>query len=100
MVQAARQNYPDNKVHGANMGPTWVLSAPDGPHVGPTNLVIREQLQVLQLVIFHTPQIYVVRKHLSYHRLGKIVLTCVIFTNAEVHFCFCICTLNDQLKLW
>ena len=23
---------PDNKVHGANMGPTWVLSAPDGPH--------------------------------------------------------------------
>ena len=25
---------PDNKVHGANMGPTWVLSAPDGSHVG------------------------------------------------------------------
>ena len=23
------------------MGPTWVLSAPDGPHVGPMNLVIR-----------------------------------------------------------
>ena len=33
--------YPDSKVHGANMGPTWVLSAPDGPHVGPMNLVIR-----------------------------------------------------------
>ena len=31
-----------NKVHGANMGPTWVLSAPDGPHVGPLNLSIRE----------------------------------------------------------
>ena len=29
---------PDNKVHGANMGPTWVLSAPDGPHVGPMNV--------------------------------------------------------------
>ena len=26
---------PDSKIHGANMGPTWVLSAPDGPHVGP-----------------------------------------------------------------
>ena len=26
---------PDSKVHGANMGPTWVLSAPDGPHVSP-----------------------------------------------------------------
>ena len=23
---------PDSKVHGANMGPTWVLSAPDRPH--------------------------------------------------------------------
>ena len=33
---------PDNKFHGANMGPTWVLSAPDGPHVGPMNLAIRE----------------------------------------------------------
>ena len=24
---------PDSKVHGANMGLTWGLSAPDGPHV-------------------------------------------------------------------
>ena len=33
---------PDSKVHGANMGHTWVLlSAPDGPHVGPMNLAIR-----------------------------------------------------------
>ena len=33
--------YPDSKVHGADMGPTWVLSDPDGPHVGPMNLAIR-----------------------------------------------------------
>ena len=33
--------YPDNKVHGANMGSTWVLLAPDGPHISPMNLVIR-----------------------------------------------------------
>ena len=33
-------SYPDSKVHGANMGPTWVLSAPDGPHVGFMNLAI------------------------------------------------------------
>ena len=26
---------PDSKVPGANMGPTWVLLAPDGPHVDP-----------------------------------------------------------------
>ena len=34
-------SYPDNKVHGVNMGPTWVLSAPDGPHASPMNLAIR-----------------------------------------------------------
>ena len=38
--------YPDSKVHGANMGPTWVLSAPDGPHFGPMNLAIRVALLV------------------------------------------------------
>ena len=35
-----QQTIPDSKVHGANMGPTWVLSYPGGPHVGPMNLVI------------------------------------------------------------
>ena len=30
-----------SKVHGANKGPTWVLSASDGPHVGLMNLGIR-----------------------------------------------------------
>ena len=33
--------YPESKVHGANMGSTWVLSAPDGPHIGTMNLAIR-----------------------------------------------------------
>ena len=32
---------PDSTVHGVNMGPTWVLLAPDGTHVGPMNLAIR-----------------------------------------------------------
>ena len=32
---------PDNKVHGANMGPTWVLSAPDGPHVSLSGMVVK-----------------------------------------------------------
>ena len=32
--------FPDSKVHKANIGPTWVLSAPDGPNVGPMNLCI------------------------------------------------------------
>ena len=36
------RNTPDNKVHGANMGPTWVLSAPYGADVDPMNLAIRD----------------------------------------------------------
>ena len=36
--------HPDSKVHGANMGPTWVLWAPVGPYVGPMNLAIRAVL--------------------------------------------------------
>ena len=42
---AAGYDLPDSKVHGANMGPTWVLSAPDGPHVGLMNLAIRVIMQ-------------------------------------------------------
>ena len=41
-IQGYIEDNPDNKVHGANMGPTWVLSAPGGPHVGPMNLPIWE----------------------------------------------------------
>ena len=35
-------NNPDSQDHGANMGPTWVLSAPGGPHVSLMHLAIRE----------------------------------------------------------
>ena len=41
MASCHSATYPDNKVHGANMGPIWVLSPPVGPHVGPMNLAIR-----------------------------------------------------------
>ena len=37
-----RRNNPDSKIHRANMGPIWVLSAPDRPRVVPMNFVIRE----------------------------------------------------------
>ena len=43
--------YPDSKVHGANMGP-WVLSAPDGSHVGPMNLAIRDIYVVTVLPLY------------------------------------------------
>ena len=36
-----QQSNPDSKVHVAHVGPTWVLSAPGGPHVGPMNFAIK-----------------------------------------------------------
>ena len=42
--------YPDGKVHGAKMGPTWVLSAPDGSHVDPMNLIA---IRVVLMTICH-----------------------------------------------
>ena len=33
---------PESKVHLVPIAPTWVLSAPGGPHVGPMNLALRE----------------------------------------------------------
>ena len=38
--------YPESKVHGVNIGPTWVLSASDGPHIGPMNLAIRVDFEI------------------------------------------------------
>ena len=46
------------------MGPTWDLSAPDGPHVGPMNLAIRDSYdsqaghdikQVAWALYYHIP---------------------------------------------
>ena len=39
--------YPDSKVHGAFMGPTWGRQDPGGPHAGPIILLIWETDQPL-----------------------------------------------------
>ena len=33
LAEGLAGDYPDSKVNEANMGPTWVLSVPDGTHV-------------------------------------------------------------------
>ena len=45
---------PDSKVHGANMGPTWVPSAPDRPYVRPMNLAIRAVIMGPKQTFLHT----------------------------------------------
>ena len=34
------RGHPNNKIHGANMGPIWGQRNPGGPHVGPMNFAI------------------------------------------------------------
>ena len=43
---------PDNKVHGANMGPIWGRQDPGGPHVGPTNFTV--------WLIYHGPVSHII----------------------------------------
>ena len=45
------EHIPDSKVHGANMRPTWVLSAPDGPHGDPMRRAIRDGLVAIVFVM-------------------------------------------------
>ena len=40
LAALSKKTFWDSKIYGANMGSTWVLEAPDGPHVGPMNLAI------------------------------------------------------------
>ena len=59
---------PDSKIHVANMGPTWVLSAPDGPHVGPMDLAIRDvQQNSSQMVNKTIRQCFIPTWFCSYH---------------------------------
>ena len=76
---------PDNKIHGANMGPNWVLSAPDGPMLaqwtllseiacpgeGMCSLVLHHgQCTVTAVKISSTPKIYArfVPSYISYRQ--------------------------------
>ena len=45
--------HPDSNVNGANIGPTWVLSALDGLHAGPMNLAIRDKYGSVVLARHH-----------------------------------------------
>ena len=39
---------PDSKVHGAYTGPIWDRQDPGGPHVGPMNLALRDNMQTTE----------------------------------------------------
>ena len=66
-------NFPESKVHGANVELTWVLSVPDGPHVGPMNLaisvhtkeVVKLFLSVCRISVnYKLSRVFIWKKHL------------------------------------
>ena len=69
------QSIPDSKVHGANMGSTWVLSALDGPHVGPMDLVIRDHSVFLIVLI----NLYIHNLLLSFRWVPGSAIFCTAF---------------------
>ena len=42
LLPGGTEKLPESTQVTRFMGPTWVMSAPDGPHVGPMNIAIRE----------------------------------------------------------
>ena len=85
-----RSLYPDSKVHGANMGPTWVLSAPYGPHVGPINLAIRDISRVfLYIMIAAIWQRFTLRAFYEINTFGRLestlnIMPCVFTLDTTV----------------
>ena len=79
---------PDCKVHGANIGPTWVLSDPDRPHVGPINLVMRAfpcQNIIMSKRLF--PDVYITSCSIQ-HRLD-IIFHIVLFIYQQNRNAYC-----------
>ena len=97
-----------SKVHGANTGPTWVLSAPCGPHVRPMNLAIRVYSRStpnygcwcpgsLHGQVNHHPRHWLCRIKLSLSSMW-ISTTCIVTVLWQYHKCIYICMLT--MLIW
>ena len=83
---------PDSKVHGANMGPTWVLPAPYGPHVGPMNFTIWLHWPIMPLPCyilhisgFHWDSQWAITVGLSFGSTWKVLITSHITHISYIH---------------
>ena len=80
---------PDSRIHGANMGPTWLLSAPDGPHVGPMNLALRVYTPGLLHWHWGSYGMYQILKTFDIHWHGggpSIAIWCIILEGSPICF--------------
>ena len=83
-------NVPDSKVHGANMGPTWILPAPDGPHVDPMNLAIRGGMELSENAVSPVAKVSCTMSPcpLSKASALNVVLIVSLMMNQYVKTCF------------
>ena len=70
---------PDNKAHGANMGPIWGRHDPGGPHVVPMNLAIWARYWLVEnmyliLVLTSVMSIYVFNNYPSLPFCGVFII--------------------------
>ena len=97
------KGYPDSKVHGAHMGPTWVWQDPGGPHVGHVNFAIWVHTSIKtynQLDLVNFTQL-VGTKVLANGSLVKIqytVLGKTILIDNSVKFCCNTCNFLQNIQ--
>ena len=79
---------PDSKVHGANTGPTWVLSAQDGPHVGPMNLTFSDVkwLYGMKYIWIESSLIHRELRCLWYRDLGCLKMKIPLYQHRDSHY--------------
>ena len=78
LAEVASELYLDSKDHGANMRPTWVLSAPGGPHVGPMNLTIRVVYPMFDRTIRETISMPTMLYGNTFNKYSQQTIFCII----------------------
>ena len=86
---------PDSKVHGTNMGPIWVLAAPDGPHVGAMNLPIWVKVESGSafMMFYRSQNVRVFSRYIHKFR-------CKFMPETFIMLCVLICARHIKGRYW
>ena len=81
-------------------GPTWVLSAPGGPHVGPTNLVIRDTYFVKQGHVSSNKSINIWNRHGMIHGWVCYSVNCITYYLKHVNHSYLMYVVTYKTVIW
>ena len=92
---------PDNKVHGATMGPIWGRQDPDGPYVGLMNFAIWEPWYVLWNIVLLCVVVISWSFYPGTHKRRPMMVWGVFVSSAWSIFCLCHCrAVCDTVLHW